>query len=110
MPPHEACEFLMAYAYTHFDHSLVKLFLQHIPPYPIGTVVKLNNEETAVVIKQNAHILLRPVVMAFEKNGQQLATPQERNLAKIYTLMIEEIINPLTPKEKSDKKGIVHNF
>jgi len=92
MLPHEAFEFLMAYSYTHFDHDLIKIFLQHIPPYPVGTMVRLNNGEKAVVIKQNAKILLRPVVIAFERGDLALCPPEERDLAKFYTLMIEEVL------------------
>lgn len=54
-------EYIMANCGELFDPDLVALFLSKIYPYPVGSVVKLSNKETALVIENN-DINLRPVV------------------------------------------------
>lgn len=90
--PHELYEYLMSSCYTIFDPKLVALFLNHIPPYPNGTIVRLNSKEKAIVIGQNAHYLVRPIVRVFEQNQQTLAQPFEYNLLDNPTILVEEVI------------------
>jgi len=90
--PHEACEYLMGSCNSHFDYQLVSIFLQHVAPYPIGTIVLLNTGEKAVVVEQNKHFLLRPILMVFEKDGQELSRAFQYDLLENPTVIIKEVV------------------
>ena len=60
-----------------FQGSLVEQFIQAIGVYPTGTAVRLNNNETAVVVAQNPQRRLRPQVMVVnDAEGRPLAQPR----------------------------------
>lgn len=60
MQPAEAAEYLMGNCDSALDIEAVQAFLKRVEMYPIGSCVKLNNGEPAIVIKNNN--VLRPVV------------------------------------------------
>jgi HD-GYP domain-containing protein (c-di-GMP phosphodiesterase class II) len=49
----------------HFDTALFAAFVKSLGIYPIGSLVKLHSDKLAVVIEQNAHALMSPVVRVF---------------------------------------------
>jgi len=49
----------------HFDPKVFKVLVQSVGIYPIGSMVKLKSGRLAVVIDQNNHALLTPVVKVF---------------------------------------------
>jgi len=87
--PHEALEFLMGGGTTLFDHDLVRLFARNVAIYPVGMTVKLNTNETAVVVSLNPEYPQRPVVrLLTDENGRQLGRPYDLDLTKALTMMI----------------------
>jgi putative nucleotidyltransferase with HDIG domain len=61
-----------------FDQHLVRRFVQLIGIYPVGTLVRLNTGETAVVIKAYAPDPQRPQVKVIaDAAGARLALPRE---------------------------------
>lgn len=88
MPNHEAIELLIAYASQELDEELVHLFLQHIPAFPLGTCVHLNNQSRGVVIEQNKGLPLRPLLMILEEKGREVK-PYELDLTEEISLVIE---------------------
>lgn len=64
--PSEAVEFIMASGNQQFDMELVKVFLSEINAYSVGTIVKLSNDYTAMVLKKK-HIN-RPIVKLLKDN------------------------------------------
>lgn len=58
----EAAGFLESSAGTHFDKSLVELFLKCIPLYPSGTIVQLNTGAIGIIMRCNAEKITRPVI------------------------------------------------
>jgi len=90
--PHEIYEYMMASCYTSFDPKLMAHFLKYIPPYPIGTLVKLNNMEKAIVIKQNTNCLIRPVVRVLEEDNYSPSNSVEYDLSQIPTILVEEVL------------------
>ncbi|MDL2237221.1 HD-GYP domain-containing protein [Christensenellaceae bacterium OttesenSCG-928-K19] len=60
MPTADAIEYIMGNVGAQFDLDIVKAFLEKIELYPIGTFVKLSNQDLAVVL--NNINPLRPVV------------------------------------------------
>jgi len=64
MQPAEALEYIMANTGTHFDYDLVKLFIDSLELYPVGSIVELSNNKAAVV-KSNEYAM-RPVVQMLD--------------------------------------------
>ncbi|MBN1376638.1 MAG: HD domain-containing protein [Dehalococcoidia bacterium] len=56
----DAIEYVIAYSGELFDPSLVKIFTHVVPIYPTGTMVKLNDGRTGIVVKSNPGCIRRP--------------------------------------------------
>jgi HD-GYP domain-containing protein (c-di-GMP phosphodiesterase class II) len=64
-----------------FAPRIIKVFLEQISLYPIGSYVKLNNKSLAKVIDTNDHQPLRPVVnVLFDSQGNRMKADQIVNL------------------------------
>ena len=61
-PPNEALEFIMGGTGTHFDERVVHSFLRKVAPFPIGSHIKLSNNEAGTVIKNYPDQPLRPML------------------------------------------------
>ncbi|OGS27571.1 MAG: hypothetical protein A2297_06290 [Elusimicrobia bacterium RIFOXYB2_FULL_48_7] len=58
--PHEALKKMIDIAEAEFDINMVKLFIEKISLYPIGSYVRLNSEEIARVVGSNPGMPTRP--------------------------------------------------
>ncbi|MGE4282733.1 MAG: HD-GYP domain-containing protein [Clostridia bacterium] len=58
----KAIRYLQNNTKIYFNEQFVKEFLKHIPLYPVGSIVLLNNGTVAIVVKNNIEDLMRPVV------------------------------------------------
>jgi HD-GYP domain-containing protein (c-di-GMP phosphodiesterase class II) len=86
MLPSEAMEYIMANSGTMFDSNIVKMFINKIAAYPIGTMVKLSNGVEALVVENNNITPLRPVVKIYkDEKGEQMFTPYIINLGDMST-------------------------
>ena len=87
--PHEALEFLLGGGTTLFDVNLVKLFAKNVAIYPVGMSVRLNTNETAVVVSLNPEYPQRPIVrLLTDDSGRKLDMPYDLDLTKELTMMI----------------------
>ncbi len=59
LPPSEAMEYIMGNSQVHFDPELVKVFSRKVAPYPVGTLVKLSNGMTGLVVENYEAFCLR---------------------------------------------------
>ena len=81
--PHEAIEFIMAYAGEMFDPDMVRLFTQLIPLYPTGVMVTLNTGERGIVSNARLGYIGRPVVrICYDKEMQELRKPYDIELSE----------------------------
>lgn len=64
--PNEAIEHIIASSGTHFDNDIVQLFTHLVCAYPDGSIVKLSDGSTAVVVKNYSENILRPKVRLLE--------------------------------------------
>lgn len=91
--PHEAIEYLRDSEGTAFDPEIAEVFLDKIAPFPVGSIVLLNNGEKAVVIRINKEFPGRPVVASiYDGFGNRLLQPVERDLKKDLTLFITKVL------------------
>ncbi|KXG74182.1 HD-GYP domain-containing protein [Thermotalea metallivorans] len=90
--PNKAVEYLMSMGDYHFDHDMVKVFLNHITVFPVGTIVKLNTQEKAIVIDNNRYCPTRPIVRIIkDSKGEYVTKFQEIDLQKKLNIFIEEV-------------------
>ncbi|MBX3332023.1 MAG: DUF3391 domain-containing protein [Nitrospira sp.] len=83
MIPHDAVrQLFLAGERGHFEKSLVELMIRSIGVYPVGSLVKLNTGEQAVVVGVNSQQRLKPVVkITTDPQGGSYTTPIEVDLA-----------------------------
>ena len=88
----EALEYIHSTAMTNYDYDLVKIFMNHVTMYPVGTIVKLNNGQKAIVIDNNKDAPTRPIVrMISNKDSKGIHRYEEIDLQKQLTIFIDEI-------------------
>ncbi len=83
MIPHDAVrQLFLAGERGHFEKSLVELMIRSIGVYPVGSLVRLNTGEQAVVVGVNPQQRLKPVVkVTTDPQGGSYTTPIEVDLA-----------------------------
>lgn len=71
--PDKAVAVLLRESRRAFDPTLVKVFINMLGIYPVGSVVRLSTGEVAVVYEANPNDLLRPKVrIAIDENGRKV--------------------------------------
>lgn len=79
----EAWEYVVSGAGTEFDHRLVQAFSQGIPPYPLGSTVRLSTGEEGVVVGLQTGLLTRPRVRLLrDAAGRPVSEPVTYDLAE----------------------------
>lgn len=70
--PSAAISKMLKQAGAAFHPQLMQQFIQVVGIYPVGSIVKLNTEETGIVISQNRLARLRPVLrIVLNKHGKR---------------------------------------
>ncbi|MHB8105756.1 MAG: HD-GYP domain-containing protein, partial [Dehalococcoidales bacterium] len=69
-----------------FDPELVEVFVRHIPPYPAGLSVQMNNGDIGIIRNPKLGFVSRPVVRICSKvNKGLLKQPYDIDLSqKVY--------------------------
>ena len=81
MSAHKAVRTLIGSLKNDFDTDVIKVFINKMSVYPIGSIVKLDTEEMARVISVRPGSPLRPVVMIFRGPCGESIT--ERNITDL---------------------------
>lgn len=90
---HEAVNCIRNYSGIWFDEEIVQTFLQLIAVYPVGSKVKTNEGEMAVVMKQNPRFPERPVLRVInDKYGQPINKEKIIDLIEETKVVIQEVI------------------
>lgn len=107
--PHQAVEYIMAGAGTQFSYKVVQAFLQHVPMYPVGSIVRLTDNRVGAVVDVNQGLVGRPVVrILYDHRGQRLREMYEINLSNYNTLFVKDIITD--DRYFGDKNCCVNGF
>ncbi|MFH0828170.1 MAG: HD domain-containing phosphohydrolase [Candidatus Omnitrophota bacterium] len=79
---------------SEFSPKVLKIFLERIGIFPVGTMVRLNTKEIGVVAKENFGLPLRPLVMViFDENGNKLVAEKQIDLSSNLLICIEECMD-----------------
>lgn len=90
---HEAINCIRNYSGIWFDSDIVETFMQLVAVYPVGSKVRTNNGQLAVVMKQNVHFPERPVLRILEEsNGNPPKEELIIDLIKDTSVVIQEVI------------------
>lgn len=90
---HEAINCIRNYSGIWYDDDIVHMFLQLIAVYPVGSKVKTNEGELAIVMRQNAHFPERPILRVIEdKYGQPMKEEKIINLIENTSVVIQEVV------------------
>ena len=82
MSSKKALQILMQDAPEKYDEGLVKQFVQCVGIFPVGSLVKLDNEKIAMVLKQHQVHTTKPVVKVFYSvRGNHYLEPKDLDLA-----------------------------
>ncbi|MCL6588957.1 MAG: HD-GYP domain-containing protein [Firmicutes bacterium] len=91
--PHQVIEYIRDKGKALFDPDFCKIFLENIAPFPIGSMVLLNNGEKAIVIKVTKDLPARPVVKVIEdQEGTLLNQPFDIDLKWDLTRFISRAL------------------
>ncbi|WP_027364170.1 HD-GYP domain-containing protein [Desulfotruncus alcoholivorax] len=109
--PHEAFEMLSASGDYLFEFDIVKAFLHHVAAYPIGSLVKLNTGEIAVVIQNRPGFSLRPKLrVLFLSNNEPCTDQFEIDLAEVHNKTITQVLNDTVDLDLLKNKHIKINL
>jgi HD-GYP domain-containing protein (c-di-GMP phosphodiesterase class II) len=77
-----------------FSTKVLKVLLERIGVFPVGTMVRLNTKEMGIVYKENNGLPLRPVVIVmFDESGNKLPQTKQIDLAANLLVCIEECLD-----------------
>lgn len=90
--PHQAVELIIQNT-GQFDPEILKVFLENVAIYPMGSMVNLSTGEIGVVVDVNRGQHTRPVVrILFDQNLRKLEMTKEMDLSKYPDLFITKIL------------------
>ncbi len=93
MKVHDAIDYIVSQVGTLFDFRVVKAFVDSVAAYPTGILVRTNENEIGIVLRQNPQCPTRPVIRIIEnKDGIKPDTWIEKNLTKELTLFITDTL------------------
>lgn len=87
-PVSEAYEFIMGDGGNQFNPQLIQAFVNNINPYPLNTLVELNDQSKGVVEKTNSPFHTRPVLRIVQGplKGEEVNLLEQRNLVITRTI------------------------
>ncbi|AOY75168.1 HD-GYP domain-containing protein [Clostridium formicaceticum] len=94
LPVAEVLEYIMGSGGTLFHPTITKAFILHINPYPINTLVKLNDGSIGVVIKVNGRFYSRPVIrLVMDQHQKKISKTVD--LLENHTLVIQNTVSTI---------------
>jgi hypothetical protein len=79
----------------HFDPKILKVFLESMGIYPIGSIVQLNNSAIGRVVQTHTEAPLRPAVeLIIDEYGNRLGEREVVDLLARKTLFIVKAVDP----------------
>lgn len=82
MSNYEAMKLIISESGTQLNSAVVNALIANVSLYPVGTRVRLNNGDTAVVIGANKKFPMRPKVSVIQMDGDKIIRGEEKDLLK----------------------------
>lgn len=94
LSPHDAVRELLVNEKHSFAHHLLKVLVEQLSMYPLGTTVRLNTGEVGRVVQLNQHYPLRPIIRI--EQGSDAAVPSKQmDLRQATGIHIVEVVKTL---------------
>ncbi len=90
MPSQKALKILLGETPDKLDAKLVQLFIKCMGIYPVGSLVKLNNERLAVVVEQTESSMAPKVKVFYSLRGNHFLEPKDLDLNSSTSVRIEK--------------------
>lgn len=91
---HSAVEYLKSFKNIKFDGKIVDVFLEFTAVYPAGSLVKTNEGEVGIVMRQNKDCPDRPVLRIVQDHfGNKIAIDVIKDLSVNNTIYIENVVD-----------------
>lgn len=88
----EAIEDIQKYRDVYYDGKIIDVFASFIALYPVGTTVKTNRGDEAIVVEQNTYFTDRPKIKLLrDKDGNSYNKEKIINLSENSGILIETI-------------------
>ncbi|OGS23083.1 MAG: hypothetical protein A2252_08155 [Elusimicrobia bacterium RIFOXYA2_FULL_39_19] len=101
---HDALKKMIDMADMNFDMNLVKLFIEKVSLYPIGSYVRVNTDEIARVVGSNPGLPTRPKLkIVIDSENKRVPTEKLVDLSKNSVIYITEAVDE-TKLKLEDKK------
>ncbi len=98
--PSDAVEYVMGGSGLFFDPDIVKVFVQKVAPYPLGTCVRLSNGKVGIVVGNYEDACLRPKLKLLNHEDEDVYIdlkndPDSWNVTIVENIVdnVEEILN-----------------
>lgn len=93
IPPYMAIEELYGTSGMYFDYNVVKAFINNIPIYPLGQIVRLSTKEVGIVSNIRKNEGPRPLVkIYYNRVNRPISEDKIVDLGIERTIFIEEIL------------------
>lgn len=93
MPPYIAIEEIYGSGGLFFSNNVVQAFVNNIPVYPLGVMVRLSNGEVGIVANIRKNQGPRPIVKVFfNRTNRPITETRIVDLSKERTLFIEQVL------------------
>lgn len=107
MLPHLALRYLIETSEEQFEAKMLKIFIEELSLYPLGSFVKLNTEEIGEVVKSNRKFPTRPVIkVILNGRGEKMEPAKFINLSETPILHIREPVDE-TKLKIADKELVL---
>lgn len=93
MLPYDAIKIIISGSGTHFDSDIVRTFLRTFSIYPVGSYVRLNTNELAVVKNCDTGNLIKPDILIIKNNEGNDIEPMTVKLTEDRKRYITEAVN-----------------
>jgi len=98
LPPFDSMKEILSVERSSFPKKIIKALLAKLPVFPVGTMVRLNSQETGIVVSTDSYSPFRPTVeIILDPSGNKSKTKRiinlkENSLLYIISLVSEEEI------------------
>jgi len=99
--PHDACRTLVEREGSHYAPRIVHKLIERVAAYPVGTIVKLETGEIAVVVAQEKENSTRPRTRVVTDSSYKLVEPYEVSLAEESSLEVNAVLLDFPDKVKA---------
>ncbi len=91
---HEAIDYLKSFKNVKFDGKIVDAFLDFTAVYPAGSLVKTNEGEVGIVIRQNKDFPDKPVLKIMrDKIGNNVFGDMVKDLADLENVFVVDVLD-----------------